>query len=180
MSALKRLLSGQHKLHKHHSLPSNPDARVDYLDLERINRHERSKSKPTTPVSASTPTYQTGAPISGLPITQSPTTSASSSQSNLRYGRSRSRARAKHERAKSLDVRAAQSRRDSLERAERRKNSYENVSTSSLHRDLLRHSYRRRLYQDPLKGNYGQLPLNMSQEGIGSFTSPLGKRLQVG
>lgn len=137
MSALKRLLSGQRKFHKHQSLPSNPDGRVDFLDLQRVNRHERSKSKPTTPVSVSTPTYQTDAPVSGLPITQSPTTSsASSSKSNLRYGRSRSRARAKHERAKSLDARAAQYRRDSLERAERRRNSYENVSVPSLRRDL--------------------------------------------
>lgn len=167
MSALKRLLSGQHKLHKHHSLPSNPDGRIDYLDLERISRHERSKSKPTTPVSASTPTYKTDAPISGLPITQSPTTSsASSSNSNLRYGRSRSRARAKHERAKSLDVRAAQSRQDSLERAQRRKNSYDSVSVSSLP-GFSTFSYRARFHQDPLNANYGELPMNMSQEGIG-------------
>lgn len=128
MSAIKRLLS-QHKLHKHNSLPSSPDTRVDYLDLERANKHRRSKSKPTTPLSASTPTYKTEFPISGLPLTQSPTSSsASSSNSNLRHGRSRSRARAKHERAKSLDVRTAQFTQDSLERAERRKDSYDRAS----------------------------------------------------
>ena len=31
MSALKRLLTGQHKLEKHHSLPSNTEARLDYV-----------------------------------------------------------------------------------------------------------------------------------------------------
>jgi len=129
MSALKRLLTGQHKLHKHHSLSPSSDGRIDYLDLEHVNRHERSKSKPPTPISASTPTYNTGFPISGSPTTQSTaSSSASSSNSNLHHGRSRSRARAKHERAKSLDVRAAQFRRDSMERAERRKNSYDNAS----------------------------------------------------
>ena len=138
MSALRRLLTG-HKLHKHHSLPSTADGHIDYLDLERVGRHKRSKSKPPTPISASTPTastptastptYNTGFPISGSPITQSPSTSsASSSITNVRHGRSRSRARAKHERAKSLDVRAAQYRQDSLERAQRRKNSYDRVS----------------------------------------------------
>lgn len=134
MSAIKRLFS-QHKLHKHHSLPSNTDGRVDYLDLERINRHERSQSKPTTPIRISTPIYNTEVPISASPIAHSRTSSASSSNSNLRYGRSRSRARAKHERAKSLDVRAAQFTQDSLERAERRKNSYESVSPSLLHKN---------------------------------------------
>jgi len=129
MSALKRLLTGQHKLHKHNSLPSNREGRIDFLDLERVNRHERSKSKPTTPTSASTPTYNTGFPISGSPITQSSTTSsASSTNSDPRHGRSRSRARAKHERAKSLDVKAAQLRQESMERAERRKDSYDKAS----------------------------------------------------
>lgn len=129
MSALKRLLTGQHKLHKHNSLPSNSGGPIDYLDLERVNMHKRSKSKPTTPISASTPTYNTGFPISGSPITQSSTSSsASSSSSGPRHARSRSRARAKHERAKSLDVRAAQLRQDSMERAERRKGSYDKAS----------------------------------------------------
>ena len=130
MSALKRLLSGHHKLHKHNSLPPNSEIRIDYLDLEHTHRLGRCKSKPTTPISPSTPTYKTDFPISGSPIARSPTTtSPSSSNSNLRHGRSRSRARAKHERAKSLDVRTAQSTQDSLRRAEQRKNSYDAVSS---------------------------------------------------
>ncbi|KAF9649911.1 hypothetical protein BDM02DRAFT_1696836 [Thelephora ganbajun] len=129
MSALKRFLTGQHKLHKHRSLPLSPDGHMDYLDLERVSGHERPKSKPTTPISVSTPIYQTGFPISGSPITESSTSSsASSSKSNLRYGRSRSRARAKHERAKSLEVRAVHFRHESTERVEHRKNSYDKVS----------------------------------------------------
>lgn len=168
MSALKRLLSGHHKLHKHNSLPPNSEIRIDYLDLEHTHRLGRCKSKPTTPISPSTPTYKTDFPISGSPI-QSPTTSsASSSKSNLRHGRSRSRARAKHERAKSLDVKAARFRQESLERAERRKDSYNNASLLLLRAVVS--SYRYRFNQDPLKDNYGQLPLNMSQEGIGQFT----------
>lgn len=137
MSTIKRLLS-VHKLKKHNSLPSaSIDIHVDHLDLKLINKHERSQSKPTTPVSVSTPTYQSDAPISGLPITQSPTTSsASSSKSNLRHRRSGGRARAKKERAKSLEVRGAHSRQDSLERAERRRNSYEKVSVLFLDRGL--------------------------------------------
>jgi len=130
MSALKRLLTGQHKLQKHHSLPPTTDGHIDCLDLERVNRHRRSKSKPSTPISATTPTYNTGFPISSSPTTRSPASSSpSSSNSNLRHGRSRSRARAKHERAKSLDVRIARSTQDSLRRAEQRKNSYDAVST---------------------------------------------------
>ena len=74
--------------------------------------------------------------------------------------------KAKHERAKSLDARIAQSRQDSLKRAERRRNSYENVKPPFLYNNL-RVSHRRLSYQDPLKVNYGELPLNMSQEGIG-------------
>ena len=137
MSALKRIFSNHHKLQKHSSLPSNPDNRVAYLDLGSTNKLERSQSKPTTPVSVSTPTYKPESPLSGLPLTQSPTaTSASSSKTNLRHGRSGSRAHAKHERAKSLDVRAVQSRKDSLERAERRKNSYENVGVPFFYRDF--------------------------------------------
>jgi len=169
MSAIKRLLTG-HKLHKHNSLPPNSDGRIDFLDLERIHKHiKRSKSKPTTPISASTPTYNTGFPISASPITQSPSSSsASSSKSNLRHGRSRSRARAKHERAKSLDAKAAQFRHESLERAERRRDSYEKASLLSL--CTVASSYHCRFHQDPLKDNYGELPLNMSQEGIGQFT----------
>lgn len=163
MSALKRLLTGQHKLHKR---SSSTETRVDYLDLERVNKHERSQSKPTTPISASTPTYNAGFPISGSPISQSPPSSASSSNSNLRHGRSRSRARAKHERAKSQDVRAAQSRQDSIERAERRKESYDKASPLLIYADL-HISYHHRFHQDSLKDNYGELPLNMSQEGIG-------------
>lgn len=129
MSALKRLLSGSHKLQKHNSLPPSTDGQIDYLDLERVNRHQRCKSKPATPITATTPTYNTGFPISGSPITRSSaSSSASSSKSNL-HGRSRSRARAKHERAKSLDVRAARFTQDSMERAERRKNSYDMVSS---------------------------------------------------
>jgi hypothetical protein len=138
MSAIKRLFS-QHKLHKHRSLPTTADGRVDYLDLERVNRHERSKSKPTTPLSVSTPTYNTEIPISISPISHSHTSSVSSSNSNLRHGRSRSRARAKHERAKSLDARAAQLTQDSLERAERRMNSYERVSPLLVHEDTVSH-----------------------------------------
>ena len=168
MSALKRLLSASHhKLQKHNSLPSNPDGRVDFLDLDsRINKHERSQSKPPTPISASTPTYQTDSPISSLPLTLSPSASSgSSSNSTARYGRSRSRARAKHERAKSLEVRVAQSRQASLDRAERRRNSYERVGLP-LDADLcvfLSLS----TFQDTLKDNYGELPMNMSQGGIG-------------
>ena len=168
MSALKRLLSGHRKLHKHNSLPPTSDTHIDYLDLERVNKHERCKSKPTTPISPSTPTYKTGFPLSGSPI-QSPTSSsASSSKSNLRHGRSRSRARAKHERAKSLDVKAAQFRQESLERAERRKGSYDKASLLLPYAVVS--SYHCRFHQDPLKDNYGELPLNMSQEGIGQFT----------
>lgn len=136
MSALKRLLSGHHKLHKHNSLPppSGTDLRIDYLDLERVNRHERCRSKPTTPISASTPTYKTGVVISGSPISQSPTTSsASSTKSNPHHGRSRSRVRAKHERAKSLDVRTTKSRLESLERAAHRQDSYNSVSSLSFY-----------------------------------------------
>ena len=130
MSALKRLLTNSHKLQKHNSLPPSTDGHIDYLDLERVNKHQRCKSKPSTPISVTTPTYNTGFPISGSPIARSPTTtSPSSSNSNLRHGRSRSRARAKHERAKSLDVRTAQSTQDSLRRAEQRKNSYDAVSS---------------------------------------------------
>lgn len=133
MSAIKRLLSGHHKLHKHNSLPQPPstDLRIDYLDLERVNRHERCRSKPTTPISASTPTYKTGVAISGSPISQSPTSSSSSVKSNPHHGRSRSRVRAKHERAKSLDVRATKSRLESLERATHRQDSYNSASPLS-------------------------------------------------
>ena len=165
MSALKRLLSASHKLHKHHSLPSS-DSRVDYLDLQSIDNHQRSKSKPATPISPSTPIYKTDSPIPGLPISQSPTSfSASSSKSNLNYGRSRGRARAKHERAKSLDIKTAQLSQESLERAQRRKNSYDSVG-SLLPMQGYKCSYHRPS-QDLLKDNYGTLPLNMSQEGIG-------------
>ena len=131
MSALKRLLTGQYKLQKRNSLPTTADE-TDYV--ERVNIHERSQSKPTTPVSSSTPTYNTGFPISGSPIRQSfassSTTSSISSSNNAtpRQGRSRSRAHAKHERAKSLEARTAQSTQDSIHRAERRKNSYERAS----------------------------------------------------
>ena len=182
MSALKRLLTNSHKLHKHNSLPPSADGHIDYLDLERVNKHKRCKSKPTTPTSATTPTYNAGFPISGSPITRSSTTSSpSSSNSNLRHGRSRSRARAKHERAQSLDVRVARSTQDSLRRAEQRKNSYETVSSLLSHSDLwgfLRwDSYDRRFLQDPLKDNYGELPLNMSQEGIGQFIRFVGPTL---
>lgn len=129
MSALKRLLTGHHKLQKHNSLPPTSDSRIDYLDLEHIHKHKRCKSKPTTPIRVSTPTYKTGFPISGSPISHSPSSSsASSTASNPRHGRSRSRVRAKHERAKSLDVRATQFRQDSLERAEYRRNTYDKVS----------------------------------------------------
>lgn len=169
MSALKRLLSNSHKkLHKHNSLPptTDGDGRFDYLDLERVNRHHRCRSKPTTPISISTPIYKPDFPISGSPITQSPaTSSASSTNTNLRHGRSRSRARAKHERAKSLDVRTAQLRHDSIEIAEQRKESYDKAGFLLLCR--LRVFSHCRFHQDPLKDNYGDLPLNMSQEGIG-------------
>ena len=37
MSALKRLLTGQHKLEKHHSLPSNTEARLDYVFQPRAH-----------------------------------------------------------------------------------------------------------------------------------------------
>ena len=143
MSALKRLLTGQHKIHKHNSLPNTSDG-LNYLDLERVGRHQRSQSKPPTPISASTPTTSTptvstptaSTPthngsfhITSLSLTQSPTTSsASSSKSNIRHGRSRSRARAKDERARSLSVRAARHKRESVERTERRKNYYDSVS----------------------------------------------------
>ena len=127
MSALKRLLTGQHKLHKHNSLPPSTDVHIDYLDLESVNGRGRSKSKPSTPISVGAPTYSVGF---GSQITQSPTSSSpSSSNSNLRHGRSRSRAHTKHERAKSLDVRMARSTQDSIQRAERRKNSYEAASS---------------------------------------------------
>lgn len=169
MSAIKRLLTGHHKLQKHNSLPPTPEGRIDFLDLERFHRHKRSKSKPTTPISASTPTYNTGFPISASPITQSPSSSSvSSSKDDVRHGRSRSRARAKNERAKSLDAKAAQFRHESLERAERRRDSYEKASLPSL--CTVASSYHCRFHQDPLKDNYGELPLNMSQEGIGQFT----------
>lgn len=169
MSVIKRLLTGHHKLQKHNSLPPTSDARIDFLDLERIHKHKRSKSKPTTPIGASTPTYNTGFPISASPIAQSPSSSsASSSKSNLRHGRSRNRARAKHERAKSLDAKAAQFRHESLERAERRRDSYEKASLPSL--SAVASSYHCWFHQDPVKDNYGELPLNMSQEGIGQFT----------
>ena len=168
MSALKRLLSGHHKLHKHNSLPPTSDIRIDYLDLEHVHRHGRCKSKPTTPISPSTPIYKTDFPISGSPVSQSPPSSASSSKSNIRHGRSRSRARAKHERAKSLDVKATQYRQESLERAERRRDSY--IKASLLLLSAVLSSYHCRFHQDPLKDNYGELPLNMSQEGIGQST----------
>ena len=167
MSALKRLLTGQHKLHKHNSLPPPTDGHIDYLDLERVNRHERSQSKPPTPIGSGTPTYRTS--FADGPITRSPTSSThSSSNTNVRHGRSRSRVRAKQERAQSLDVRIARSTQDSLQRAERRKNSYESVSTL-LSTQICAASHCFRFHQDPLKDNYGDLPLNMSQEGIGQF-----------
>ena len=132
MSAIKRLLSvHHHKVHKHNSLPPTTDLQIDYLDLEHVHTRGRCKSKPTTPIRASTPIYKTGVVISGSPISQSPTTSsASSTQSNPHHGRSRSRVRAKHERAKSLDVRTTKSRLESLERAAYRKDSYNSASPS--------------------------------------------------
>ena len=153
MSTIRRLLSAR-KIRKHNSLPVKSDGKVDLdLDLQRVNSHKRSGSKLTTSISSSSPSYQNDAqPVSGLPLTQSPTTSsASSSNNNLPIGRSRSRVRAKHERAKSLERVAAQSREASLARAEHRKNSYESVSDPLLYYNLCV-SHRHRSYLGPTEG----------------------------
>ena len=76
-STFKCLLTGRHKLQKHHSLSSSTETPMDHFNL----------SKPVVPISVSTPTHNTGFTISGSPTTHSSASSVSSGDGNVHHDR---------------------------------------------------------------------------------------------
>lgn len=142
MSALKRFLSG-HKQRKAHSLPN-------------LTLSEGGKRASGDPISPLSPSLDSAAQVS--PFSTSPVSTPLSSAPNSRSG-----SRVRHRKTDSVDIqeRKAQEKRDY---EVKRKYNYDNVRCYC--QELP--SPTDHNVQDPLNTNYGELPLNMSQEGLGT------------